>query len=397
MSGGNKGDQVQVKIRGNILSHPVYAAGGTAVAAIHRGTMVMINAVGFALQASDAASAIFAGISEEAIAAKTVTNQAGAPNVRVRRKGIFKMKMDATSKVGTCPFLVGSLVYVCTAQGVAGGADETIGLSAQCTTGYVLVGKIVKHGTDAQAKAGTADVADVWVDIAGVSHSIYANANYTLIADLISTNSAKGAKLVGYDDSTGEYTAVDVADALDEIATKLTEQGVINLPLMSFLDEGEGTLAALAVFSSEAQPSMGFSQEGTEELGVRWNNHATPRSIITQFPKPLDMDTTADMVIHILAAKSAAGADLVAFTVEVYDAIVGAAINASADLGVESTAMADNVNIQELTSTILAAGISATTGAITLNIGPKDGTLDADDVTVLAIWIEYTKLWAASA
>jgi len=225
MAGGNKGDQVQVKVRGNILSYRTYASGGTAVAASFRGTMVNINDEGFALQGADLSGANFAGIAEEAIAAETVTNQAGAPFVRVRRKGIFKMKLDGTSKAAA-PTLVGELVYVHTAQAAA--VDELVGLSANVSN-YVLVGKIVKHGTDAEAAAGTSSD-EVWVDIMGVAHTTLGDATYPTLANLLDASDvAKGAILVGLYDVLTYYAAVTVeaglAEARNRTATLMSATG----------------------------------------------------------------------------------------------------------------------------------------------------------------------------
>jgi len=167
--------------------------------------------------------------------------------------------------------------------------------------------------------------------------------------------------------------------------------GVLQLPLMSFLDEGAGTTAALAIFADGASNVPGFTNLSSEGLGIRWNNSATPNPIITSVVKPNDLDSANDVVLHILAVRSATDAsDLVTFDVTAFDNVAGAAAAADADLGGTSTAMSDDVLIQELTVTLAAADISATQGAIGLTIQPTDGTLATIDVTILGAWIEYT-------
>lgn len=167
--------------------------------------------------------------------------------------------------------------------------------------------------------------------------------------------------------------------------------GFIQLPLMSWLNEGEGTTAALAIFANGDSKVPGFTNLASEGLGVRWNNHATPNPIITTVALPTDLDASADVVLHVLAVRSATDAsDLVTFTVTAFNNVVGAAAAADADLGGVTTAMTDNVLIQELTLTLAAADISSTQGMIGLTLQPTDGKLATIDVTVLGVWLEYT-------
>ena len=173
-------------------------------------------------------------------------------------------------------------------------------------------------------------------------------------------------------------------------ASRTAEPGTIDLPLLAFLN-ATGTESALVIFATGAYTIAGFS-DANEGMVLRWNDHANPDPIKTTFVKPQDLDSTKDIVLHILAIRSGTDAtDLVTFTVTAFDSVVGAALDADADFGVTSTAMINDVLVQELTSTLLAANISASNGAITLTIQPTDGLLDTIDVTVLGVWIEYTK------
>ena len=134
-------------------------------------------------------------------------------------------------------------------------------------------------------------------------------------------------------DSGGFTATTEVEAALDEIYQHIQSiQSVIELPLMSFLDEGAGTTAVLAIFADGASSKAGF--QVNESLGIRWNNAANPNPVITVFNKPPDMDTTKDAVVHILAVRSGTDAsDLVTFDIIAFDGIVGAAIAADADFG----------------------------------------------------------------
>ena len=169
--------------------------------------------------------------------------------------------------------------------------------------------------------------------------------------------------------------------------------GRIDIPLMTFLDEGEGTWIQLTTFGDGDSAIPGIVRDGTENLGIRWNNKATSNDIITQFVKPPDMDTSRDATLHIAAIRSATDAtDLVTFLVVAFDAVVGAASGADADFGGTTTAMIDDVLIQDVSLALAAADLAAANGAITISFSPTGTIIATIDVTVLGVWIEYTKL-----
>jgi len=383
MAGGNKGDGMQVKLRGNILSHPV-ASG----ALILRGCMVNAKATGFAALASDTSSEIFAGISEEGNTAAEASSD-GAKDVRVRRKGIFKMTLDNTSKAAA-PTLVGQLVYVHTTQTAS--VDELVGLAANVSNN-VLVGKIVKHGTDAQAIAGTS-TADVWVDILGTAMTVF-NATYTTIASLISNANAAGAALVGIEDSGSIWTATDLEALLDEIGAKFAEQGMLPIPMGAWTEQ-DGTV--LAVHSAAPTPGIFATAEGH---GIQWAAHANPDPIAASIPIPLDLNASADVIVHVLAAKTGATAgDAVTWLIEAFNNADGAAYDADANFGGTSSAMTGDAtakDCQEETLTLANANVAGAPCVLQLTLQPTDGTLGTDDVIVFGVWLEYTKLIAASA
>jgi hypothetical protein len=133
MAGGNI--TTNVKLKGDILSFPVAIA-----TAIYRGTCVALNAAGYLIQASDAASITFVGIAEESVtAAQAVAN--GTVSVRVRRHGIFKMVKNTTSLVGD----LGKFAYMHT--GHSSSVQELVGLAAACTND-IPIGLIVSRATD---------------------------------------------------------------------------------------------------------------------------------------------------------------------------------------------------------------------------------------------------------
>jgi hypothetical protein len=135
MAGGNLGNAVQVKAKGDILSFPVYQS-----TTIYRGGPVAINiSHGFAVMAEDTANHRFVGIAEEG-----VDNSSGSDGdkiVRVRRKGIFRVTKNAASAATD----VGQLAFMHTAQGSS--TDFLVDLAAAVTNG-VAVGLIVRREPD---------------------------------------------------------------------------------------------------------------------------------------------------------------------------------------------------------------------------------------------------------
>lgn len=166
--------------------------------------------------------------------------------------------------------------------------------------------------------------------------------------------------------------------------------GVIPLPLGAF-QEQDGT--ALADFV--AGPTPGWSA-GDESGGIRWGAHANPDPVSTQIVWPADVDLTADVVLHLLAAKvGATVGDAVIWVVEAFNTVDGALYDADADYGGESSAMTGDAatkTVQEETLTLASANLpAAVPSATTLTVQPKDGTLGTDDVILLGAWLEYTK------
>lgn len=166
--------------------------------------------------------------------------------------------------------------------------------------------------------------------------------------------------------------------------------GVIPLPLGAF-QEQDGT--ALADFV--AGPTPGWSA-GDESGGIRWGAHANPDPVSTQIVWPADVDLTADVVLHLLAAKvGATVGDAVIWVVEAFNTVDGALYDADTDYGGESSAMTGDAatkTVQEETLTLASANLpAAVPSATTLTVQPKDGTLGTDDVILLGAWLEYTK------
>ena len=130
MAGGNMGNALQAKLKGDILSFEVKAA-----AAIYRGCPVAADSSGYAVMASDAAAMAFLGMAEEGnTAAEAAAN--GTVSVKVRRHGIFRMKLTGVAITD-----IGARVYAETAQSAT--VDYLVALNASSTYKNA-VGVIVK-------------------------------------------------------------------------------------------------------------------------------------------------------------------------------------------------------------------------------------------------------------
>ncbi|NIU03771.1 MAG: DUF2190 family protein [Gammaproteobacteria bacterium] len=168
--------------------------------------------------------------------------------------------------------------------------------------------------------------------------------------------------------------------------------GMIQIP-MSVWQEQDGT--ALADFSDGASPTPGYSA-GDESFGIRWNNHANPDPISCSVTLPYDVDTSSAITMNILAAKvGATVGDAVTWTVEAFNNVDGALYDADADYGGTSSAMtgdATSKTCQLETLTLAAANLPAAGSQIVLTIQPTDGTLGTDDVILLGVWLQYTRL-----
>jgi hypothetical protein len=196
MAGGNKGDQLQAKLKGDILSFPVKIA-----TAIYRGCMVAIDtATGYLVQCDDSATQIFVGIAEESCtAAQAVAS--GTVSIRVRRRGIFKLKLETAAAI---PTYAGKLVYAAVAN--TGSVDELVDI-ATAVTNHCLIGRVVKHGPATN---------EVWVDIMGIQDTV-STATYLTLADAASVANGDGAALIGIEDADAVLAATTVEAALNEL------------------------------------------------------------------------------------------------------------------------------------------------------------------------------------
>lgn len=327
---------------------------------IYAGCDVCVNAAGYLVMGDDTAGQIYVGVSRE-----YVDNSSGSDgdlSCTVRRRGLIKRELATAitiANVGDNVFLAG---------------DNTVDLAANVDND-IFCGIIAEY----------IDTTHAYIDI---EPAIRQADVATHIAD---TSGAHAASAISIADA-GTFTDQDEAEAaLQEIYQDLlTASGVINVPMPTITDAG----VALAAFSDGASPTPGFCVTA-KGLGIRWNNHATPTPVGTKVVVPPDADITANMTLHVLAAKTGAtGADATKFTAVVYNNVVDALYDADSDFGGDTDAMTGDATaktVQHVTLTLALANLAAYPAAMEITIQPKDGTLGTDDVIMLAAWITYQK------
>ena len=327
---------------------------------IYGGALTCANAAGYLVPGSDTAGLIFMGVAMEQ--KDNTDGLDGDLDCVVRRRGLVKCIMGTAitqANVGDNVFLVD---------------DQTVDLAGNVTHD-IFCGNIAEY----------IDTTHAWIDI---EPAIRQADVATHIAD---TSGAHAASAISIADA-GLFTAQTQAEAaLQEIyQSLLSAKGIINIPMPTITDAG----VALAAFSNGDSTVPGFCVTA-KGLGIRWNNHGTPGAVGTKVMIPPDADVTANMVLHILAAKTGATVgDATKFTVAAYNNVVDALYDADSDFGGDSSAMTGDATaktVQHETLTLALANLAAYPAAIELTIKPKDGTLGTDDVIMLGAWIEFKK------
>lgn len=168
----------------------------------------------------------------------------------------------------------------------------------------------------------------------------------------------------------------------------LQSQKFVPVPITQFVLAANG--APLIVFADAVADGLDFS----EGMSYRFNVASTTK-IGTTIPIPPDIDDASDLVVHIMASR-VGGADTDAvIDMEAFFQTAGAAHDADADAGGSTSALASATTVvDEKTVTIDAADVPAAPCALSLTLVP-DAALDADDLRIHAVWLEYTGTIAA--
>jgi hypothetical protein len=250
----------------------------------------------------------------------------------------------------------------------------------------------VDFGTFTMLTTGTAPV---------VSEIVFAVDNQT-----VSTDSDSGARglaglVVQMDDTICHVFMSPVltptldASAVSTLAARVTSlevdaasvQAFVSVPITSFTDSGAPLLAWVDGSVN------GLELTDSEALAFRFGPVGEDTSVLAAtVPLPPDLDATGDIVVHALVARIGALDTTAVVTGAAFFHTVGAAHTADADaIAADSAAIAGATTIvQELTWTIDAADVPAAPCDVTITLAP-DAALDADDLIVTSVWLEYTR------
>ena len=134
----------------------------------------------------------------------------------------------------------------------------------------------------------------------------------------------------------------------------------------------------------------GLQQMTNEEVVYTFNTSASPPEVAYLFVMPPDLDAAADVIVHILGTSSSTN-DSPVVTVQAFFNTVGAAVNADANAGGDSSEFTANATFEEKTLTLALADVPDSPSHLTLLVNPKDGQLGTDDFYLAGVWLEYTK------
>jgi len=238
------------------------------------------------------------------------------------------------------------------------------------------------------AIGGIVDIYDILIELQGFFDATTGH-SHTAAADDAPNILASDATVA---DAGSLITATEVEAALQEVFQHVqSAQAFLNLPLGAWTEQ-DGT--ALADFADGVSTTPGWNA-GDETFGIRWNNDAAPDPITTSVPIPPDLDASADVIVHVMAAKTGATVgDAVTWLIEAFNNADAALYDADADFGGTSSAMTGDATAktcQEETLTLAAANVAGSPCVLNLTSQPTDGTLGTDDVILLGVWLEYTR------
>jgi hypothetical protein len=188
------------------------------------------------------------------------------------------------------------------------------------------------------------------------------------------------AYILGVDSYSGTFTRRQVGR---------TRQ--LQIPLTAFVDaDGD----PIAKFADASQPTYGFTLVNSEAMAIRWNNDATPGTMLTSVALPPDLDADENMTVNFLCSKTGAtDADDTTFTVAAYIIASGDLHDADANCGGTTSALDGDATAKTtatISLTITAANIPASAKLLNLAIAPTAGTLGTDDLLLHAVWLSYT-------
>lgn len=179
--------------------------------------------------------------------------------------------------------------------------------------------------------------------------------------------------------------AEDVSAAVDALEVDaLSAQKMVHVPLGNFFVYSTG--AAIIPFNDGVADGI---DPTAESIGYKFNVASTAK-IAASVPLPNDLDDAAAVVVHVLGFRVGASDVTAALTVGAFFRVPGAAFSADADAGGDTDAFAAATTVvSEVTRSIAAGDVPAAPASLLLTLVPT-AALDADDLVVTEVWLEYT-------
>jgi hypothetical protein len=245
--------------------------------------------------------------------------------------------------------------------------EVEVNISSAIAIGTVLYG--AADGMLSDASSGSAQ---------GIALKAAA-ADYDHIPCLVWSVKSTTAATVSIADAGTFTSQTTVEAALQEIYQHLvTAQGFVPIPLTAWII-GDAT-NSVSYGGPSTDPILDYAN-GDTDSALRWVWAAgSVEEIIAQIPLPPDLDTTANIVLHMLTKKDA-NADTVTIAADSYFM--------DGDTKVEDVTGTVGQAYAETTITIAAADVPA--GAQTLTIELTPGAHASDALYLSATWLEYTK------
>lgn len=318
---------------------------------IYNGSLVSLDATGYAVSASDTASTIFVGVAIEQ--ADNSSGADGAINVKVRRTGVFKLPATSITQAH-----VGSIMYI--------KDDQTFD---NTSSNLIPCGRLVKYES---ATLG-------WIQIDSA----------------IVTPASIAASAVSFSDPNSDFTATDADAAIAEakvltdanVVDLTTTQAFISIPLASLREWTTGAIPNAAAhggnLASDTTPILNTRNGDTDgALRVTWAASDSD-AVGFQTALPPDMDGTADMVIHFYGAWDGSTDITAAMASDCYFGV--------ADTKVEDTVtLTSGTTLSEYTITVGAADVPDTANfTVSCELTPAAHTTNI--FYMYAVWIEYTR------
>jgi len=241
---------------------------------------------------------------------------------------------------------------------------------------YIAQDDIANGAAGVLAVAGVYRCAKEAPLVIAIGSALYWDAGNAQMTTTVGANTYAG---IAHQAGASADTTIDVRLQPSPVACCL--DGYLPIPLGAITRE-DGT--GMTKFADGATSTPGWSQESDKELVIRWNNHATPAHIAFSIALPGDLDSSADVEVHVLANVTGA-TDTPELTTEAYFG-TGDTDCAGTDDEIDG---ADTVT--EYTNVIDAADVPDPPDTLTVLMKPAAGELGTDDCRIYAIWLEYTK------